>query len=98
MRQKLQSALDIELLEVVNESASHRLGKGGDTHFRLLVVSKNFEGLSTVRRHQMVYKILHNEVKNVIHALSQQTFTPKEWESVLEVDKASPPCHNRGDS
>ena len=93
IKQKLQSAFHIHCLEVVDESASHQTGGRSDTHFRILIVSKDFEGLSKVQRHRKVYQVLGEVMKNSIHALSQQTFTLKEWESVSSVSVTSPPCH-----
>ncbi len=88
MDQKIRASLEVELLEVINESSAHQMSPEGrpgaraQTHFRLLIVSKDFEGLSTVNRHRKVYQILSEELKNGVHALCQQTFTPKEWQSV----------------
>ena len=95
IQQKLQSAFHVHCLEVVDESAAHQTGGRSETHFRILIVSKDFKGLSKVQRQRKVYKALGEVMKNSIHALSQQTFTVEEWELVSSVSVTSPPCHKR---
>jgi BolA protein len=42
------------------------------------VISNEFEGKRLVQRHQMMYKLLDDEIKAGVHALSMDTKTPKE--------------------
>ena len=51
---------------------------GDGQHFQALVVSAAFAGKSRVQRHQLVYKALGDRMREEIHALSMQTFTPEE--------------------
>ena len=51
---------------------------GDGQHFQALVVSTAFAGKSRVQRHQLVYKALGDRMRDEIHALSMQTFTPEE--------------------
>ena len=53
--------------------------RGDGHHFEALVVSPRFEGLSRVRRHQLVYGALGDRMRDEIHALSMSTLTPAEW-------------------
>lgn len=82
IRQKLQAALAPERLIVEDEShlhkghAGHR--PGGETHFRLTVVSAAFAGKPRVARHRMVTSALAAEMGNPIHALAMKTLTPDE--------------------
>ncbi len=65
----ISSQIGCEILEV-----------GGDgVHFEALIVSNAFEGLSRVKRHQLVYSSLGDRMKGEIHALSMRTYTPEEW-------------------
>ncbi len=49
-------------------------------HFEVIAVSKNFEGLSRVKKQQAIYSPLTELIKtNAIHALSIKAFTPEEW-------------------
>jgi len=52
---------------------------GDGQHFQALIVSKAFEGLSKVRRHQLIYGALGDRMREEIHALSMTTLTPVEW-------------------
>lgn len=96
IRSKLKAHFSIQILEIINESPNHQGQQAGDeTHFRILIVSKDFEGLNVVKRHQSVYQVLSKELKGPVHAFSQKTLTPKEWEGLGEAVSPSPPCHNR---
>ena len=46
---------------------------GGGDHFRAIVVSPAFEGLSRIQQHRMVYDIFGDEIGGPIHALSLTT-------------------------
>lgn len=74
IRQKLTESLDPSRLDVINESHLHAGHAGddgsGESHFRVIVVSGVFAGLSRVAAQRRVYDILQNEMKNGIHALS----------------------------
>ena len=97
IRHKLKSHLNIEVLEVVNESQNHAPPERTDSHFRVLIVSKDFTGLNTVKRHQKVYALLEEELKGPVHAFSQTTLTPGEWRQ-SSPPSPTPPCLNRGQS
>ncbi|KAF6255926.1 bola-like protein-domain-containing protein [Scenedesmus sp. NREL 46B-D3] len=85
MQQKLQLALAPVSLKIINESHKHAGHSGNptgaadaETHFRVEVISNEFEGKRLVQRHQMMYKLLDDEIKAGVHALSMDTKTPKE--------------------
>lgn len=83
IRQKLQENLQLELLQVENDSGAHAGHKeasdSGESHFTVVLVGKCFENISQVKRHQMVYGILKEEMRGQIHALSIQALTPGEY-------------------
>ena len=58
---------------------SHLRVEGDGRHFESLIVSASFVGLSTVKRHQLVYRALGERMQSDIHALSMRTLTPDEW-------------------
>jgi acid stress-induced BolA-like protein IbaG/YrbA len=59
--------------------ACERLEVEGDgRHFFATIVSSEFDGLSRVRRHQRVYAVLGDRMREQIHALSMKTLTPSE--------------------
>lgn len=97
---KLREALSPAHLEVVNESFMHASGKNNpsaETHFKVVVVSEKFEGQSLVKRHQLVYGALGDELrmKKGIHALAITSRTPSEWSS-NPVGNVSPSCAGAG--
>jgi len=47
-------------------------------HYRATVVSKQFQGLSKIAQHRLVYNALREELKEQIHALQLTTKTPEE--------------------
>jgi len=63
-----------ERLDVVDEShqhaghAGHR--PGGETHFRVYIVSQAFEGKSRLERHRMINATLAAELEGPVHALA----------------------------
>jgi acid stress-induced BolA-like protein IbaG/YrbA len=52
---------------------------GDGQHFQALIVSAEFRGKNRVQRHQRVYPALGERMRQEVHALSMQTFTPEEW-------------------
>lgn len=51
---------------------------GGETHYRLRLVSASFAGLSRVARQRLVYDALREEFDTGLHALSLDLKTPDE--------------------
>ncbi len=77
IEQKIQTALTPSHLDVINESHMHNVPPGSESHFKLVIVSRAFENLSMVQRHQKVNGILAKELKNGLHALSMKTTRPR---------------------
>ena len=49
----------------------------GDDHLQVTVISSEFNGLSLVKQHQLVYSALKEELASeAIHALALKTATP----------------------
>ena len=70
-------------LAIEDESHKHRghVGhrEGGETHFRVEIVSAAFEGQSRVARQRLVYDALKDELApGGVHALALSTLTPSE--------------------
>lgn len=91
IRNKIQTALQPQHLEVINESNNHNVPPGSESHFKLVVVSPEFNGKLLVARHRMINKILADELAGSIHALALHTLTPEEWDATGKAP-ASPPC------
>ena len=52
---------------------------GDGSHFEALIVSTAFAGKRLIARHQLVYGVLGDRMKQEIHALSMRTLTPEEF-------------------
>lgn len=82
LRRKLTDALAPVRLEIEDESARHKghagWRPGGETHFRVTIVSAAFEGRSRVDRQRLVYAALSEELAGRVHALALDTKTPAE--------------------
>lgn len=82
IRTKLEAAFAPTKLEVLDESdrhighAGHR--EGGETHFRVAIVSAVFVGMPRIARHRKVHDILDAELKGRVHALTLTLLTPDE--------------------
>jgi len=90
---KLSSTLSPSHLSVENESNMHNVPAGSESHFRVVVVSENFEGQTLIARHRIVNKTLAEELQGPVHALALHTFTESEWLARGESASASPDCH-----
>lgn len=81
IRRRLET-LAPALLELVDESDRHvghaGAAPGGNTHWKLTIVSAAFEGKPTVARHRMVYQALGELMRHPIHALAITAKTPGE--------------------
>ena len=86
------SALQPVHLTVLDESHMH--SRGLETHFKAVVVSEQFAGLNSVKRHQKVYATL-GDLMGEFHALALHTYTPEEW-AKIGTAPASPICAGGG--
>ena len=83
--EKLTGAFAPASLRVVDEShqheghAGHR--PGGQTHFRVYIVSEAFRRKSRIERHRMINATLAGELQGGIHALAIQARAPGEDET-----------------
>ncbi len=82
LRAKLEAALSPVALDIEDESAKHAghagAREGGETHYRIRIVSKSFAGLNRVQRQRKVYAAVADELAERVHALSLVTLTPDE--------------------
>ena len=80
--QKLTEAFTPQSLEVVDEShqhaghAGHR--PGGETHYRVYIVSDAFKGKTRLERHRMINTALSDELAGGVHALAIHAAAPGE--------------------
>jgi BolA protein len=82
MTQKLAAAFAPSRLDVIDEPAKHHghagWREGGETHFRVEIVSEAFAGKSRIDRHRAVNAVVADELKERVHALALVLRAPGE--------------------
>jgi stress-induced morphogen len=80
IEKRIVATFQPEHLELENESHTHSVPKGSESHFRLVVVSEKFVGQSRIQRQRLVNEVLKDLLApGGVHALTQKTLTPQEW-------------------
>ncbi len=87
---KLTEILAPEFLDVINESHMHS-GPATESHYKVVAVSKAFEGKMLIARHRMINAALSDELQQ-IHALALHTMTPDEYFEKAGKVADSPQC------
>ena len=96
---KIQQTIEAKLtdtfvphhLSVENESRNHNVPEGSESHFKVIVVSDEFNGKRLLQRHRAINACLADELANHIHALAMHTYTLEEWQQQNAVPD-SPNC------
>ena len=82
IKDKLTKAFTPTRLDVVDDShlhAGHAGSRpGGETHYRLYIVSEAFRGKSRIDRHRLINETLSSELKGRVHALAIHASAPGE--------------------
>ncbi|KAI3878087.1 hypothetical protein MKX03_014355 [Papaver bracteatum] len=84
IKEKLEKELatvELEIEDISYQHAGHagvRGNSNGETHFNVIVVSKEFDGKSLVKRHRLIYDLLQEELDSGLHALSIVAKAPAE--------------------
>jgi BolA protein len=80
--EKLNTAFRPQSLDVADESHLHQGHSGhrpgGQTHFRVTIVSEAFRGKSRIERHRMINQTLAGELSGGVHALAIHASAPGE--------------------
>ena len=73
IKKKLQNSLGLQFIEVINNSSLHQhhvsSPKTGNSHFKLVISSKEMQGLSRIQIHRKIYEELKEELSEYIHSL-----------------------------
>ena len=89
----LNECMNISSLRILNESFMHSVPEDAESHFKIVVVSDDFNNLSNIQRHKLVYKHL-GTIMNDIHALSIQSFNEDEFK-LNPIILDSPECAHK---
>lgn len=91
---KVKTALTPLHFELINESHMHA-GPASESHFKLIAVSDEFKPLSLVKRHQLIYRLLKDELAGPVHALALHLYCVNEWEVQKGTAPDSPNCEGK---
>jgi acid stress-induced BolA-like protein IbaG/YrbA len=59
--------------------------EGDGTHFTAAVICPQFAGKTRIQKQQLVYDTVRSQLLDgSLHALSLSTFTPEEWQKMVE--------------
>ena len=92
IEQKIVDAIPLLGLDVINESHMHNVPAGSESHFKVVIISDDFQGQRLVQRHQRINQILADELAGDVHALSIQAMTREEWDERGGQIMPSPNC------
>lgn len=77
LENKLRTAFSPTILKVIDDSGAHAGHAGarpeGGSHFKIILRTPAFEGLSKIQQHQAIYALLKIEMAEDIHALALDT-------------------------
>ncbi len=79
IEEKLLSAFLPRHLDVINESYRRKLPVIIKSNFKIIIISRLFEGLKIKQRHSAINKVLAEELNDNISALTLHSYTEKEW-------------------
>jgi len=97
IEKKLLEAFSPLYLDVVNESNMHNVPTGSESHFKVIIVSNQFEEERLIKRHRAVNKVLADELSEKIHALALHTYSEREWQHYYaDQTPLSPSCLGGG--
>ena len=89
----LNKCMNLTSLKILNESFMHNVPVDAESHFKIIIVSNDFNDLSHIQRHKLVYKHL-GTIMDDIHALSIHSFNEEEFKlnpTILD----SPECAHK---
>ena len=89
----LSTSMNLSSFKIINESFMHNVPKGSESHFKIVVVTNDFNNLSIIKRHKLIYKTL-DSLMNKIHALSIHAFNEEEFK-LNPIILDSPECANK---
>tara|TARA_Y100000996_G_scaffold19511_2_gene14424 strand:+ start:324 stop:620 length:297 start_codon:yes stop_codon:yes gene_type:complete len=88
----LRDNLNVSKLIIMNDSYKHNVPPNSESHFNVKIVSDDFEDLSQIQRHKIVYKAVGNLLTE-IHAFSISALTTSEFKENPSL-RDTPDCEN----
>ena len=93
IERKLNASFSPIYLQVTNESYMHNVAPGSESHFKVVIVSEQFEGQKLLARHRSVNHSLADRFRKPHTCLSYPYIYKKsEWHELRDGAPASPNC------
>ncbi|QKX02316.1 BolA family protein [Wolbachia endosymbiont of Dirofilaria (Dirofilaria) immitis] len=85
IEEKIRNSIDVINIDIIDESVEHAghyfaSSSALPSHIRLILISNSFVGMSTFKRHRLIYGLLRSEIE-LIHAISLHFYTQSEYSS-----------------
>ncbi len=90
---RMGAAFALEHLEVINESHQHNVPVNSQTHFKIVLVSDQFDGVTRINRHRTLNALVADLLAGPVHAMALHPYTLAEWRKRFGEAPLSPPCH-----
>ena len=88
----LRDNLNVSKLIIRNDSNKHNVAPNSESHFNVQIVSDDFQNLSQIQRHKIVYKAVESLLTE-IHAFSITAITTLEFKENPSL-RDTPDCEN----
>jgi BolA protein len=83
---KISETISVDFIKIFDYTTQHENHATfeGNFHLSMTLVSPDFEGMSLIERHQLVYRVVDEYMHNEIHALTMKIHTPEEYKKITE--------------
>ena len=88
----LRDKFNVFKLTIKNDSYKHNVPLNSESHFNVQIVSDDFQDLSQIQRHKIVYKAIESLLAE-IHAFSITAITTSEFKENPSL-RDTPDCKN----
>ncbi|AAW71082.1 BolA family transcriptional regulator [Wolbachia endosymbiont of Brugia malayi] len=83
IEEKIRGSIDVIDVDIIDESvkhADHYFSSSSmlPSHIKLVLISDNFAGMDSLKRHRLIYELLKSEIE-LIHAISLHLYTQSEY-------------------
>ncbi len=83
IEEKLRDSIGVIDINIIDESAKHvdhyfASSSTLPSHIKLVLISNDFSGMSSLKRHKLIYELLKSEIERV-HAISLHLYTQSEY-------------------
>ena len=88
IKSRLKKTIAIDHLTIMDDTGKHLRHQhyDGGRHFKIIIVSSTFEGVSLLDRHKLVYQALGGMIKNEIHAIGLKTIATSEYKNEKDAE------------